>query len=72
MENNAYEEVGKIVKGIDDLIGNLGIIIDEAPTILLLSKNLIPNKMKDIKLIESRMKSEGFNLDYLNIDYNIE
>jgi len=63
MENNAYEEVGKIVKGIDDLIGNLGIIIDEAPTILLLSKNLIPNKMKDIKAIETRMKSEGFNLD---------
>ena len=72
MENNAYEEVGKIVKGIDDLIGNLGIIIDEAPTIILLGKNLIPNKMKDVKAIELRMKSEGYNLDYLNIDYNIE
>ncbi len=72
MEANSYEEVGKIVKGIDDLIGNLGVIIDEAPTIILMGKNLIPNKMRDIEKINERMKAEGYNLDYLNITYNIE
>ena len=72
MEQSAYEEVGKIVKGIDDLIGNLGLVIDEAPTIILMGKSLIPNKMKDIKSISERMIAEGFNLDYLNLDYNIE
>ncbi len=72
MENNCYEEVGKIVKGIDDLVGNLQIIINDAPTIILLGKNLIPNKMKEIKTINDRMISEGYNLDYLNIDHNIE
>ena len=71
MEANSYEEVGKIVKGIDDLIGNLGIVIEEAPGIILMGKNLIPNKMKDIKSISLRMTQEGFNLDYLNLDYNI-
>lgn len=71
MEANQYEEVGKIVKGIDDLIGNLGIVIEEAPTIILMGKNLIPNKMKDVKVISERMTSEGYNLDYLNLDYNI-
>lgn len=71
MEANQYEEVGKIVKGIDDLIGNLGIVIEEAPTIILMGKNLIPNKMKDVKSISERMISEGYNLDYLNLDYNI-
>lgn len=71
MEANQYEEVGKIVKGIDDLIGNLGVVIDEAPTIILMGKNLIPNKMKDVKTISERMSSEGYNLDYLNLDYNI-
>ncbi|HAB65895.1 MAG TPA: hypothetical protein DCE23_00875 [Firmicutes bacterium] len=71
MENNSYEEVGKIVKGIDDLIGNLGIVIDEAPTIILMGRNLIPNKMNDLKNIFVRMTSEGYNLDYLNLDYNI-
>ena len=71
MEANQYEEVGKIVKGIDDLIGNLGIVIEEAPTIILMGKNLIPNKMKDVKAISERMTGEGYNLDYLNLDYNI-
>lgn len=71
MESNSYEEVGKIVKGIDDLIGNLGVVIEEAPTIILMGKNLIPNKMKEIKNINERMISEGFNLDYLNLEYNI-
>ncbi len=71
MENNAYEEVGKIVRGIDDLIGNLEIVIDEAPTIIMLGKNLIPNKMKDLKLINEKMTSEGYNLEYLNLDFNI-
>lgn len=71
MDANSYEEVGKIVKGIDDLIGNLGVIIEEAPTIILMGKNLIPNKIKDIKSISARMVKEGYNLDYLSLDYNI-
>ncbi len=72
MESNRYEEVGKIVKGIDDLVGNLGIVIDEAPTIIIMGRNLIPNKMKDVKNIADRMTAEGYNLDYLNLNYNIE
>ena len=72
MEQNAYEEVGRIVKGIDDLIGNLGVVIEEAPTIILIGGSLIPNKTKDIKSISERLISEGYNLDYLNLDYNIE
>jgi len=72
MEQNAYEEVGRIVKGIDDLIGNLALIIEEAPTIILMGKSLIPNKMKDIKSIGDKLIAEGYNLDYLNLDYNIE
>ena len=72
MEQNAYEEVGRIVKGIDDLIGNLRIVIEEAPTIILMGGSLIPNKTKDIKSICDRLVSEGYNLDYLNLDYNID
>ncbi len=72
MEQNSYDEVSKIVKGIDDVIGNLEVIIEEAPTIILMGKNLIPTKMKDVKEIQGRMQEEGYNLDYLNLDYNIE
>lgn len=70
MENNAYQEVGRIVKAIDDTIGNLGIVIEEAPSIILMANKLIPKKMNDIKNISEKMIKDGYNLDYLNLDYN--
>ena len=71
MEGNVYSEVGKIVKALDDSIGNLRVVIEEAPSIILLGKNLIPNRIKEINKLYEKMKSEGFNLNYLNIEYNI-
>lgn len=72
MSKNSYEEVGKIVKGIGDIIGNLSIVIEEAPTIILLGETLIPSKMEDILNTKNKMVSEGYNLDYLNLEYNID
>ena len=72
MEQNAYTEVGKIVKAIADVIGNLKVIIEETRPIVTLGKNLIPKKEDDIKNIYDKMTREGYNLEYLNIDYNIE
>lgn len=71
MEQNAYTEVGKIVKAIDDIIINLKVLIEETKPIVSLGKNLIPQKIGDIKNIADKMIKEGYNLDYLNIDYNI-
>ena len=71
MEKNEYTEVGKIVKAIDDTIGNLKIVVEEAPSIIIMGKKLIPAKIEDIKKITTKMEKEGYNLDYLNIDYNI-
>ncbi len=71
MDNNSYQEVGRIVKGIDDIVGNLKIVINEAPSIILMGKSIIPKRIEDISLISSKMIKEGYNLDYLNIDYNI-
>lgn len=71
MENNVYSEVGKIVKALDDTIGNLKIVIEEAPSIILMGKNLIPTKIDEVSKINEKMKSEGYNLDYLKIEYNI-
>lgn len=72
MEQNAYTEVGKIVKAIDDIIGNLKVVVEETRPIVTLGKNLIPKKIEDIKAISEKMIKDGYNLDYLNIDYNIE
>ena len=71
MEKNEYTEVGKIVKAIDDTIGNLKVVVEEAPSIIIMGKKLIPDKIEDIKKITIKMEKEGYNLDYLNIDYNI-
>lgn len=72
VQNKNYEELGKIVKALDDMINNISVVIDEAPTIVMMAKIILPKKMKDIKTISTKMTRDGYNLDYLNIDYNIE
>ena len=72
MDKNEYLEVGKIVKAIDDIIGNLKIVISETKMIVNLGNVLIPKRIEDIKNTYHRMKLEGYNLEYLNIEYNID
>ena len=72
MDKNAYTEVGKIVKAIDTIISNLRVVVDETKTIVQYGELLIPKKIEDIKLINKKMTNDGYNLEYLNIDYNIE
>jgi septation ring formation regulator len=72
MENNDFQEISRIVKALDDLIGNLGLVIEEAPSIILMGQKLIPAKLADVKNMENKMHAEGYNLDYLNIEYNCD
>ena len=72
IENHEYEELGKIVKVLDDMIHNINIVIEEAPTIILMSTMILPKKMNDIKNISTKLIRAGYNLEYLNLDYNIE
>lgn len=71
MENNDYTEAPKIVKALGDNIGNLVVVIEDAPNIILMGKTLIPSKIEDIQNIYKKMQNNGYALDYLNIDYNI-
>lgn len=71
MENNDYAEAPKIVKALGDTIGNLQIVIEDAPSIILMGKKLIPNKIENIKSLYEKLLKEGYVLDYLNIEYNI-
>lgn len=72
MDKNEYDEVSKIVKALDDLVNNMALVIEEAPSIILLGRAIIPKKIKDIQSISKRMIKNGYNIEYLNIDYNIE
>ncbi len=72
MEKNDYDEVGKIVHALDDLIKNIKIVINETPTVILLGKMVLPKKILDIKSYSSKMKKDGYNIEYMNLDHNIE
>jgi len=72
MEENEYSEVVNICKALDTMIEHMDIIISEMPDILLMSQKIIPNRMNEVANTHKEMVNEGFVLDYLNIDYNIE
>ena len=72
MEGNNYSEVNKIIKALDNMIGNLELVIKEGPSIILMGTKLIPRKIEDIKSIKDSMERSGYNLDYLNIDNSIK
>lgn len=71
MEKNSFSEVAKIIKALDDSINNLDLVIDEAPELILLGVKVLPKKMSDVGSIYGKMIKEGYNLDYLAIEYNI-
>ncbi|MBR2245893.1 MAG: septation ring formation regulator EzrA [Bacilli bacterium] len=72
MDKNEYTEVVHIVKALDTIIDHMGIVVEEVPDLLLMSRQIIPNRLKEIKTTADNMEKEGFPLEYLNIDYNIE
>lgn len=72
MEINDYEEVIILIKSINKKLMNLDIVMKELDDIILLGKTYIPKKIDDIGGIYSKMIKEGFILDHLNIEYNVE
>ena len=72
MEENEYSEVVNICKALDTMIDHMDIIISEMPDILLMTQKIIPNRMNEVSNTHKEMVQDGYVLDYLNIDYNIE
>lgn len=72
MENQEYDDVKSIVSSLDTMIKHMQTVLEELPLILLMTDNLIPKRIEETKLLSSKMEKDGYQLDYLNIDYNIE
>ena len=72
MDKNEYDEVTHIVKALDTMISHIDLAIKEVPNLVLMSEKLIPKRIESINKISKKMIKEGYNLDYLNIDYNME
>lgn len=71
MDNNEYTEVNKIVNIIDELLKHMEIVIEEVPSISLLTSTILPKRIEEIANIYNNMVSDGYPLDYLNVEYNI-
>lgn len=72
MEKNEYNEVVHIVKALDTMISHIEIVVNEVPDVLLIAKQIIPNRLKEITYTYNEMNNKGYSLDYLNIEYNTE
>lgn len=72
MEQNDYQEVYHIVKGIDIMIDHMEIVINEVPDLVLLTNRIIPKKIEQITETYSEMKSKKYPLKHLKIEYNVE
>ncbi len=71
MENNEYSEVTQIIKALDEMLKHMEVVVEEVPSIELLTTNLIPTKIKQVEDTYREMVENGYPLDYLNIEYNI-
>ena len=72
MDDNDYAEVVHIVKALDTMIEHIEIIVKEVPDVLLMTNQIIPKRVKEVKENYDEMIELGFPLDYLNIDYNLD
>ncbi len=72
MESNEYNEVVHIVKALDTMIDHMDILVTEAPDVLLMANQVIPNRMAEVERTYKEMLEKGYPLEYLNIEYNLE
>ena len=72
MEKKDYDDINYIVKSIDEMVEHMKYVIKEVPAILIMCNELIPNKITDISKIYIDMTRDNYQLDYLNVEYNIE
>lgn len=72
MEHNEYTEVKGLVKAIQEMLKHMEVVIEEMPSIVLLATNVIPSRIKEVNEIYIYMVKNGYPLDYLNVEYNIE
>lgn len=71
MDQNQYTDVVHIVKALDTMIEHMEIVISEVPDLLLMCKQMIPKRIKEIEDTKKKMESDGYPLDFLSIDDNM-
>ena len=72
MEHNQYTEIPTVLKSADEMLNHMEVVLDELPSIVLIACSILPKKIEEITKIYNQMVKEGYPLDYLNVEFNVE
>ena len=72
MDENGFTEINTVLSNIDELLNHMSIVIEETPAIVLLLNSVLPKKVEEASMMYKSMVKDGYPLDYLNVEYNIE
>ena len=71
IEKKEVLEINDIIKSIENMLKNMNVVIEEVPSILLITNSILPKRMEEANDTYKIMVEEGYPLDYLNVEYNI-
>ena len=72
IDSNDYVLVEQLILDIEESIKFIQDILDKVPSLILMLDVLIPGKVEESKVLYGRMIRDGYPLDYLNVEYNLE
>lgn len=72
IEKKEVLEINEIIKSIENMLKNMDVTIEEVPSILLMAKNIIPKRIEEATTTYKEMTKQGYPLDYLNVEYNLD
>ena len=72
MDENDFIETTKVINSIQEMLSHMEVVIEEVPTIIMTSTTILPKKIEQVSELYNKMKKEGYSLDYLNVEYNID
>ena len=72
MENNEFLEVTAVINSIDEMLKHMSIVVEEIPSIYLMTTSVLPKKIQEAEEEYKQLVAEGYPLDYLNVEYNVE
>ena len=72
MENSEFLEVTTVINSIDEMLKHMSIVVEEIPSIYLMTTSVLPKKIQEAEEEYKQMVAEGYPLDYLNVEYNVE
>lgn len=72
MDASDYDEVSHIVRAIDEMIKHMQVVIEEVPSIVITTTIILPKRIAEVTKTYEQMQREGFQLDFLNVEYNLE